>query len=930
MKLIRTPIAAAVALTLLSVAAAQAQPSATKADAELNSVTVSGIRGALERSINQKRNADSVVEIITAEDIGKMPDKNVADSLSRVPGVNTTAGGAAGQVGENEKVSIRGTADNLTLTTLNGHSVASADWFWADIVGSGRSVSYSLLPSDMVGRITVHKSSEASIPEGGVSGTVDIESRRPLDFKQPLSFSASVGIANQSFANKNDPQMSALGSWKNEDSTFGVLVQAFSQARTLKREEFENVWKLYEDTSWGGDTNAALAAAGVDLSKPHRYAPLNGSAVFIQDRKREGGLIDLQWKPTANVQLGLNAFSSEMKAANYNVNWMQDGFAMLNKGVVPTTAHVNSAGVIDELQFTGPCVIAPSLNATPAQAAARCAAAHGNAVDLAARPDARTKTDYTNLDAKFKVTDDLSFDMKLGKTTSAGHSTDYAIEIWGPYAASGYRMNGPGQAFTMNFPSSPNFANGNNATNAALRAAGGQGSEDEVQGWANIMDTKDEENYLHLDGKLNLDGVFHTLKFGYRATDHTRSRSWIVGGKTAAGKLGSSLPTASTYTGFDAGAGGALQNFWIYTPDQIKAWGDANVQFNPKDQDWNQAFDFKETVSAAYVQGNFAAGQLSGNVGVRFVTTKDDVHQFQVDNVNGTYQTLLQSNDKFAPWDTSASFNNVLPSVNLRYDFSKELIGRVALSKTMSHPDFGKYAGLNKNDTTNTGTGANPTLAPTTSNNFEIGAEWYFAPRSLLAATLFTNALQGYVTYGESKANFYNSLTKKVETYTLGGPAATDATVRGIELSYQQAMGGGFGVDANFTYAEGKETTAIKGSLCAGDSFVGIVDCNMFGTSRQTYNLGAYYEDNNFSARVSYSKRSPYLFGTQPSRSVYVDAGGSLGVALNYNINPNVIVSIEGQNLLDPVMSTTSARTNDQVDVGRQGRTLFATLRVKY
>ena len=143
-------------------------------------------------------------------------------------------------------------------------------------------------------------------------------------------------------------------------------------------------------------------------------------------------------------------------------------------------------------------------------------------------------------------------------------------------------------------------------------------------------------------------------------------------------------------------------------------------------------------------------------------------------------------------------------------------------------------------------------------------------------------------------------------------------------------MSGGFGVDANFTYAEGKETTAIKGSLCAGDSFVGIVDCNMFGTSRQTYNLGAYYEDNTFSARVSYSKRSPYLFGTQPSRSVYVDAGGSLGVALNYNINPNVIISIEGQNLLDPVMSTTSARTNDQVDVGRQGRTLFATLRVKY
>ncbi len=930
MKLIRTPIAAAVALTLLSVASAQTQPAAPKSDAELNAVTVTGIRGALERSINQKRNADSVIEVITAEDIGKMPDKNVADSLQHVPGVNTTAGGAAGQLGENEKVSIRGTADNLTLTTLNGHSVASADWFWADIVGSGRSVSYSLLPSDMVGRITVHKSSEASIPEGGVSGTVDIESRRPLDFKKPLNFSASIGVANQNNAGKNDPQMSALGSWKNEDSTVGVLVQAFSQARTLKREEFENVWKLFEDTSWGGDTNAALAAAGVDLSKMHRYAPLNGSAVFTQDRKREGGLIDLQWKPSPKVELGFNAFSSQMKAANYNVNWMQDGFAMLNQGVVPTTAHVNSAGVIDNLQFSGPCVIAPSLNLTAAQAAGRCAAAHGNAVDLAARPDAKTSTDYTNFDAKFKVTDDLTFDVKLGKTTSTGHSTDYAIEIWGPYATSGYTMGGQGQAFNMNFPSSPTFANGNNATNAAIRTAGGMGTEDEVQGWANIMDTNDSENYFHVDGKWTMDGIFNTVKFGARATEHTRSRSWIVGGKTPAGKLGANLPTPSTYSGFDAGNGGALANFWMYTPDQIKAWGDQYVRFNPADQDWNQAFTFKEAVNAAYVQGNFSSGQLSGNIGLRVVNTKDDVNQYQVDNANGTLQTLLLGTDKFSPWNTSASFTNVLPSLNLRWDFSKELIGRMALSKTMSHPDFGKYAGLNKNDTTDTGTGANPTLAPTTSNNFEVGVEWYFAPRSLLAATIFTNDLQGYVTYGESKANFFNSISKQVETYTIGGPAATDAQVRGLELSYQQALGGGFGVDANFTYAEGKEKTAIKGSLCAGDSFLNVTDCTMFGTSRQTYNLGAYFENNDFSARVSYSKRSPYLFGTQPSRSVYVDAGGSLGVAFNYNINANTIVSLEGQNLLDPVMSTTSARTGDQVDVGRQGRTLFATLRVKY
>src|SRR4051812_27956164 len=178
MKIQRTPIASAVTLLLISAAMpvlaqqapapadAASAPKAKAAPQQLETVIVTGIRGSVQASITQKRNSDSIVEVITAEDVGKMPDKNVADSLQRVPGVNiATAGGTEGGFGENDRVSLRGTPSALTLTLLNGHSVSSGDWFADNIVGGGRSVSYSLLPSEIIKRVTVYKGGQADILE---------------------------------------------------------------------------------------------------------------------------------------------------------------------------------------------------------------------------------------------------------------------------------------------------------------------------------------------------------------------------------------------------------------------------------------------------------------------------------------------------------------------------------------------------------------------------------------------------------------------------------------------------------------------------------------------------------------------------------------------------------------------------------------------
>ena len=198
----RDPIAAAAALALLgalvpaqvfaqAATAAPAPASAASAAAkdDIQRVEVTGLRASLEASLSRKRNAESVVEVVTADDIGKLPDKNVADSIQRVPGVNiASSAGGEGGFDENDRVSIRGTSPSLTQTLINGHAVATGDWFILDQQGVvGRSVSYSLLPSEIVRTVTVAKSATADLPEGGVAGAVNIETRQPLDFKKPLT-----------------------------------------------------------------------------------------------------------------------------------------------------------------------------------------------------------------------------------------------------------------------------------------------------------------------------------------------------------------------------------------------------------------------------------------------------------------------------------------------------------------------------------------------------------------------------------------------------------------------------------------------------------------------------------------------------------------------------------------------------------------------
>src|SRR5258705_4839660 len=208
MKIQRTPIASAVALLLTGVivtahaqqAADAPAPAASGAAPaqKLETVVITGIRASREKSLDQKRNSDTLVEVVTAADVGKMPDKNVADAIQRVPGVNiASSAGGEGGFSENDRVSIRGTSPSLTQTLINGHAVSTGDWFVLNLFGTtvGRSASYSLLPSELVGKISVRKVQTADLPEGGVAG----------DRKSTRLNSSHLGISYAVFCLKKKP-----------------------------------------------------------------------------------------------------------------------------------------------------------------------------------------------------------------------------------------------------------------------------------------------------------------------------------------------------------------------------------------------------------------------------------------------------------------------------------------------------------------------------------------------------------------------------------------------------------------------------------------------------------------------------------------------------------------------------------------------------
>lgn len=880
---------------------ALAATAAAPDDNALQEIVVTGIRQSVEASIDAKRRATEITEVVTAEDIGKMPDKNVADSLARLPGVTTSAAGAnEGGFDENDRISMRGTNPSLTQTLINGHNIAAGDWFVLDQVQTvGRSVSYTLLPSEIVSKIVVEKTSSASLVEGGVAGSVDIITRKPLDFSKSFTLEASVGAVYANLPSKTDGQYSALAAFKNDANNFGVMLQLFSETRDLRRDGVEI---LGYDTIAPG---SPIATSHPDLSGV-QYPTEIGAAFFTQRREKNGGVLDIEFKPTDDVSLDLSAFSSKLTASNYNRNYLlwSTHFVGSGTGQAPDPGYVVQNNTLTSANFSP------------------VAGTFYGVYDQISRPDEVATANFVNLDTTWNANSALSFLAQVGYSWGDGKTPTQDVSETQPGLGSGagYQLNGLGSA--------PNFNLGNTVNTTPT-----PGGVPVTFGWifgAEDIDVRDTEKWAKIDSDYKIDnGAWKDLQFGVRYQAHDRtSPTGVAQGPLAPGMNPANYPQGfQNYpSNFDTFGGNIPTGIWYWTPAQLAAYNNpTNVNRDPVTREYYQyLFAVYEKDAAAFVQADFSGDNWAANVGVRYVQTKEDAISYTQVDPSTPGAVLTSAFGPFAGLEAKHTYNDVLPSANLKLDLTKDLVARFAASETMTRPDYSALAGFTNLTPpgavgeVGSGSGGNPDLKPIRSTNLDAGLEWYFAKRSLLSATAFYMDLRNYIGYG-SEIKTYTTFSSQFPNgaqvpYNLTVPVNAQGRVEGMELAYQQAFTDNIGVAANYTYADGKQTSNVPPTPTGAPG-----DDRLVGTSKDTYNVSAYFENKMFNAQVGYTYRSAFYSGLDRSTAFTQDNIGTLSASLGYIMNEHFSIKLDGLNLNNPTLKYYALNTTQPRAFYRNG-----------
>lgn len=870
-------------------------------------VVVTGIRYSIQQSLEQKRAAVTSVDVITAEDIGKMPDKNVADALERVPGVNISAAGAnEGGFDEADRVSMKGTNPSYTQTTIDGHFVASGDWFVLDQTGTvGRSVSYTLLPSEIVNRVDVWKSQQADLIEGGIAGTVDIVTRKPLEFQKP-SLEVSAGAVYADLPDKTDPQFSALGSWVNEGHNFGVLLQGFYEQRDLRRDGQEIL--SYGQIAPG----SAIAVKDPGLTNVY-YPGLIDSALFTQTRTREGGLVNVEFQPNDSLTIDASGFYSKLNASDYNRSYSFWGNNVINSGagVAPNPGYVVQNNTLTAATFPG------------------VAGTYYAVYDQISRPDEGSNSNFGNLDVTWRASDRLTFKGQFGVGTGHGYTPaqDVSETLAGDGSGASYILNRIATAASWNLGNTNVTSPSPNGVPVAFSWIFGDQN----------LDVLDKELWAKIDGDFKVDsGPFKDLEFGVRYSDHWR-HLWNVIGQ---GPSGPAAETPATYpvgysnfpSNFGAGLGsGFPTGIWYWTPAQLAAYDAADATRDPISRaDWTSDYGLEEKDTALYAQGNFKGNKWSGNIGLRAVRSSESV----VSNIpaSATDPNAITTS-AFGPYVQQTANNtyyDFLPSANLKLDVTPDLVGRVGVSQSMARPDYSALAGsvsfeeapINPSGV-GTGTGGNPDLRPILSDNVDAGLEWYFEPRAILAADIFYMSLHDYVGLSAVERQFetFNLQYPNgfLGNYDITEPYNATGRVEGAVLDYQQTFFKNWGVEFNYTYADGKQTSGVP--LGGTNALV--------GTSKDTLNAIAFYENQWFSVRVAYNYRSEFYSGLDRSTAFSQAGIGTLSASVVYNVTSYLSVNLDGLNLNNPTLKYYALSEDQPRAFYKNGSQYYLTARLK-
>ncbi len=804
----------------------------------IEEVTVTAIRRAFQNALATKRDANAVIDSISSEDIGKFPDKNIAESLQRISGVTINRG----FTGEGNEVSIRGVNPELTQVMLNGQYVASTGWFSQQ--SNKRSFNMDMLPSEMVQSVDVYKSPVASLDEGGVGGTVIVKTRRPLDLPSLSVFASAEMMQNSIDTEDTGMSTSVMASWKNEAENFGILA-AISSAETIGRaHKAENYW----EEGWSA----------------------SGIAEFNQDRERDGYDITAQFRPAENLTFTGHYFRSELDANNTNQNFLvinshwRDGIQTTFDSAGGRTAGngLPTVGTIDG----GVAWLAQDTNTRQAE----------------------LDSEVFDLNVEFEG-DGYRASATVGQTEATGGNGGNANGLWGVSAYSIDWSDPAAPGTPVGLPNGSTIDIDMDGTSSMMMNPNGYDLAD--ASWQALSDASlavteltDEETYAQVDVDFDVEwGPINSFEAGVKLRSHEFSNSLtnytfsgdmsgITIGDFADGNVshsGEGLHNSpTTFTRIDGNAYSA----WL-RDGNLTARNDARYANGFDKQSWAEV---EEDITAVYTQANFEGDQFRGNVGMRYV---------QTDVAGNRYDATMS----FVESEKS-DYSDFLPSMNLAIDVSDNMILRLSAARVMSRAGYSQMSPsyTNLSQTSQRASKGNIGLEPFRATQTDIGLEWYFAEEALASAAFFTKDIRSFitdVTYSEVITDDNGPVLYTVTTPSQG----RGGKLQGLELQYQQNFGN-FGLVANYTYVEGEGETEDGSKI------------DLPGTSKNAYNLTGYYENEQLSARVAYTYRDEFLaegLGIGGS-SKFADQA-FLDASVTWHVTDNIDVSLEGVNLLNEV-----------------------------
>lgn len=834
------PVAAGCLVTLaLMAGAAHAQQAQTEADRQaaekaaadktLETVTVTGIRRGIEAAISVKKNSDLIVEAVSAEDIGKLPDVSIAESIARLPGLSAQRVAGRAQV-----ISVRGLSPDFATSLLNGRELVST--------GDNRSVEFDQYPSELLSSVVVYKTPDAGLVGQGLSGTIDMQTVRPLNFSnRVVTLNArgqrnSLGSAANASANGNRLSASYIDQFA--DRTVGVSL-GYAHQETPTQEEQVG---LYEPWDTSGRTGLP---AGTYNSGGIKALRRTGKT------ERDALMASVEFRPTKNWTSVVDGFWTKAKSEDtanqfeMSMTWNGNNAPLDWSGVTTNGNNTQTGGTL--------------INAYPLVRG------------MYNKRDDKIVAAGWNNKLKFESGLSLTADVNYSKATRNEISLEnntQLLAVPGAIPLDNVALAFKSGDFSQIVPTR-DYSNPSNLYLQNTIYGSGYGKTPSVKD-----DLTGFKLVANLPAPEMVSGWFSDFEAGLNYADRSKKKRQPEGninvgaqGNTAIGSQFQYSPVDLSFAGLGLipawNVPGAVGQYMTFQPTESASY------LIPK------AWQVKEKATTVYLKGNLDATTfgvpMRGNVGLQIINTDQSSQSNYWDGTANNGAGVAK------PINGGKTYTDFLPSLNLAWSLPGEQTVRFALAKQMARPRVEQLnAGIEFGVDSSTGkpgaSGGNPNLNPWRANAVDVSWEKYFGNKAYVAAAAYYKDLRSYI-YKQTVDNY--DFSRFVADYVPqpGQPPAQltgnftapyngqGGQLKGLELTASLPLNlltpalNGFGLIASASFND--SNISIKDPDSA--SSVGSGPISLPGLSKHVYNLTAYYEANGFEIRISQRKRSDFI-----------------------------------------------------------------------